>query len=336
MKNKFTSVLKRIALYIFGLIMFGYAMLWAFSLKSYEATYGLSFSPQYAEYLGLNADETLDALLSLKPDFIRLAVPWTEVEPRQRAYDFTEIDQMLQKASDAKVPVVLTLGQKIPRWPECYFPKWSAALSQEDRNAALLSYVSQVVNRYKHNSIIEQWQVENEPYIQFNFGECLLFDTASVKKEIALVRELDPSRKIVVTDSGELSTWREAAQAGDILGTTLYRTIRVNDWFTWRYDFVPSALYKIRTALWGKNTETFYVSELQAEPWFSDDNETNKIDFTDTKTLTPERLRENVRYAETVGASRISLWGGEWWYYMKTKANDDRYWTTATELFERE
>jgi len=36
--------------------------------------------------------------------------------------------------------------------------------------------------------------------------------------EIALVRAKDPSRKVIVTDSGELSFWISAAKRADILG----------------------------------------------------------------------------------------------------------------------
>lgn len=340
MRNIFTFVTKKRILYfilaILGAVIFLYALLWAFSFKTYPMKFGVSFSPEYAVYLGLNPDETLDAILSLKPAFIRLAVPWNQVEPRERAYNFSTFDLMLNKAKKAGVPVVLTVGQKVPRWPECHFPSWTAQQLPEAREADLLSYIKIVVNRYKDDENIELWQVENEPFINFTFGECAMFNSGSIAKEVALVRQLDPTRKIVMTDSGEPSTWREAAKMSDIFGTTLYRTIRINDSFTWKYDWLPPAAYKFRAWIWGKNPQTFFVSELQAEPWFSASPVSGNIDFTDTTTFTPERFDENVAYAKKVGASRSYLWGAEWWYYMKTKQNNTEYWTKADELFQQE
>lgn len=323
-----------------ALIWFGggllalYIIFWIFSLKVYDPELGVSYSPQYARFLGLDAEKTLDAILSdLRPESIRLAVPWSEVERERGTFDFSEIDMMIEKAGASGAHVVLTVGQKVPRWPECYIPAWAGALPQEEKKQALLWYVNETVSRYRDNPTIELWQAGNEPYITFPFGECSLYDIDAVDDEIALIRELDTTREIVVTDSGELSTFRKASFGGDILGTTIYRTIRVKAGLVARYDWIPPAFYKFRARLWGNGYERFFVSELQAEPWYQGDIPTSVGEFAGDETFSNKRFIQNVAYAKRTGASRIYLWGVEWWYFMKERAGDNSYWETAKGVF---
>lgn len=311
-----------------------YAFMWAFSFNQYDTELGISYSPGYAQYLGLNSNETFDAILSdLHPSTIRLAAPWRIVEPENGVYDFTEIDSMIRKAGASGAKVVLTVGQKVPRWPECFIPSWAAALGRDEKKAMLMKYVEKTIRRYKDNPTIELWQAENEPFINFPFGECDAYERSFVEDEIALIRKLDPSRQIVVTDSGEVSTYQHASSAGDILGTTLYRTVRVSGAWVLRYDWLPPAYYKMRARLWGNDEQHFFVSELQAEPWFEGDIPKDKAALANDKTFNPERFVSNVEYAKKAGASRTYLWGAEWWYFMKTKQGDARYWDVAKDLF---
>ena len=51
----------------------------------------------------------------------------------------------------------------------------------------------------------------------FKFGECPSWyykNDDFLKKEVALVKSLDPSRQIIISDSGEQSTWFGAAKVG--------------------------------------------------------------------------------------------------------------------------
>jgi len=328
MKNHKHKV-RKVMVVMIGVVIIIYAILWIFSFKQYDVEMGISYSPDYTRSLGLDHDETFEAILSdHSPSTIRLAVPWSDVEKVQGTFDFSEIDTMIRKAGEIGTKVVLTVGQKVPRWPECYIPTWADSLDADSKKIALLNYVKTTVNRYKNNSTIELWQAENEPYIRFSFGHCDSFDQDVVKDEIALIKKLDPSRDIVVTDSGELSSFRRPALAGDVLGTTLYRSIRLNNGWVFNYDWLPPAFYKLKARMWEKDYNHFYVSELQAEPWFVGASR----EFNDEKTFSPERFTENVEYAKKIGASRVYLWGAEWWYLMK-KQGDARYVEKAKEIF---
>jgi len=49
-------------------------------------------------------------------------------------------------------------------------PDWANNLSEQQQKDAFLNYIKAVVERYKDNEAIINWQVENEPL--FHFGEC--------------------------------------------------------------------------------------------------------------------------------------------------------------------
>jgi len=271
-------------------------------------------------------------LTELQPKYIRIAAMWSEIEEIQGLYDFSDIDWMMNMAAKYDAKIVLVVGQKAPRWPECHVPAWLDTLSTEEaKKEALLSYVKETVLRYKKNPALELWQVENEAFIRFEFGDCANFDRDAVYEELALVRELDPERKIVMTDSGELASWRKPSKLGDIFGTTMYRIVRTPGGRIFSYDWLPAGFYRLKAKFWGKQYEDFFVSELQAEPWFTDvtplDTPIEKME----ETMNPDRLHAHLDYASHVGASRVYLWGVEWWYFMKEKRNDSRYWDIMQE-----
>lgn len=323
----FKHKLIKIIIWIILFFLLIFILLWAFSFKRYDVDFGISFSKEYTESLGLDWRETYDAIFKdLKPHYIRLSVPWSMVEEVRDEYNFDDIDYQMNIAKQNDTKVVLTLGQKIPRWPECYIPDWTYSMSSQSKDQKLLDYIKTTVERYQNYPNLEYWQVENEPFIPFKFGECTFFNEKIVSEEVSLVRSLDPDRKVIVTDSGELSSWHKASLTGDILGTTLYRTVQNPLGFTIRYVLLPPAFYTFRARLWNNSYENFFVSELQAEPWFTNSNPTNTPVMIQEKTGSLKQMKKNIEYSHYVGASRVYLWGVEWWYWMKTTQNDSSYW----------
>jgi len=333
--------MKKIMLYILVLIFIlagFYIYLWLASLKKHPVDFGISFNPQHAEYLGLDWKEAYIAMLEeLKPKYIRIAAMWSSIEEEKNKYDFSNIDWMMDKAQEYNTKITLVVGQKAPRWPECYVPDWARDARDIDEDTykkVLFDYITTVVERYKNYPALELWQVENEPFIKFRFGECEGFREDLVKKEIDLVHRLDDIHWIMVTDSGELSTWRKARDAGDIFGTTLYRVIRTPGGRVWTYDWLPAASYRFKAKLMGVKLERFYVAELQAEPWFTGGNiEDTSIEIQE-ETMNIGRLNKHFDYVSRIGTRRAYLWGVEWWYWMKEKQDNSSYWDLVKKKLE--
>ncbi len=304
-----------------------YLYLWLTSSKHYDVEYGISFNRQHAESLSLDWQEVYLAMLKdLQPKYIRIAATWSEVEAIKGEYNFVEIKWQMDQAAKYGSQVVLVVGQKAPRWPECHVPGWATDLTDEDYKKELFAYIQKVVELYHNHPALELWQVENEAFIRFRFGECKNFHEDLVDDEIKLVRELDSDHQIMVTDSGELSTWRKASNAGDIFGTTLYRIVRSSNGHIWTYDWLPPAFYRVKARLWGIEAKDMYVAELQAEPWFnnSDPNTSPLVEQMETMSL--KRLQKHFDYTERVGVHRAYLWGVEWWYWLKENQADSVFW----------
>jgi len=288
---------------------------------------GLSYSSKYAGELGLDSKEFYKKMLTdLKPEYIRISAYWDEIEKKEGEFDFSLLDYEMDEALKAGTKVTLTIGQKNPRWPECHLPDWSLSLSEEEYKKKVLSYVEATVKRYKDHKALELWQLENEAFIPFDFGECKHFDGDLVLEELNLLRELDPNHEVLMTDSGEMGFWRKSAKNADVFGTTLYRIVRTPRGWVWSYSWLPANFYRWKAALTGVKKEKFMISELQAEPWFGE------ADFDDVsveemeETMDIERLKKHIEFARKTGASRAYLWGVEWWGYMKEKREDSRYW----------
>ncbi len=302
------------------------AFVWWENSKTFPVEYGISFNQNYATDLGLDWKKVYsDMLTELNPKYIRIAAMWSEVEPIRGEYDFADVDYMMNLARDNGTQVILVVGQKAPRWPECHVPEWvnyNDPLTEQH----LLKYIGTVVNRYRGHEALEFWQVENEPYIRFRFGECEDYNEAIVSKEIEHVQFLDPEHPVILTDSGELSTWRRAISEADYFGTTLYRIVRMQNGLVFTYDWVPAVFYRWKAQFWGQDLSKMFVSELQAEPWFtSGDPLTTSIERQE-KTMNPKRLQRHLEYVKHIGVSRAYLWGVEWWYFMKEEHGEEQYW----------
>lgn len=302
------------------------------SLKAPKA-FGVTFSGFYAERFGLDWKKAYLAIfddLGIKK--IRLPAYWNEIEPEEGVFDFSRLDWQVEEAEKRGAEIILAVGRKLPRWPECHIPEWTRAITFQEQNEALLRYIVRVVEHYKNSPAIKIWQVENEPFLPF--GECPKFSKDFLDKEIALVRSLDPppgGRPIMITDSGELSIWIRAAKRSDIFGSTMYRTVWNKFVGTFTYPLPPS-FFRFKRAL----TELFVgekpmiIIELQGESWA--EKQTYEISVEEQyKSMNPEEFKKALNYASRSGFDTFYLWGAEWWYWLKETQNKPEMWEIAKE-----
>lgn len=299
---------------------------------SSEISWGAAFSKPFTEKLGLDWQETYLAILDdLGVKKLRIPLYWPDIEPEENQYFFDDYDWLIKEAEKRGVQIILVLGRRLPRWPECHIPDWARSLDEKSQQVKILDLIKEVVERYKEKPSISTWQVENEPFLKF--GKCPPLDVNFLEKEIFLVRSLDPSRKIIITDGGEFGLWLRAAKRADIFGTTIYRIVWSKFIGYFKYPLLPRFFWLKANFL-----HLFYpqkqiiVSELQTEPWGP------KLIYQTTpeehfKSMNFEQFLENIAYAKKVGFPEVYLWGTEWWYWLKEKYNIADFWQKAKELF---
>lgn len=332
------SHLQKIIAYIFLIIVIILVALSLLSIrkKPEKITYGVSFNTIYARELGLDWKKVYLAVLNdLKVKHLRLAAHWTMVEPKNNQFNFKELDFQIAEAERKGVDVILGVGRRLPRWPECHVPGWAQKLTWGEQKKEIRELITTVVNRYKNSDAIIYWQVENEPFLTVFAKEyCGNLDKVFLTEEVELVKKLDNTRPVLVTDSGNLGLWAGAYKLGDAFGTSVYV-------YFWNPEIgpfksiLPPAYYRIKynimRILYGYKP-TFLI-ELSAEPWLLQPVVDTPIK-TQLERMNIKKFQKIIEFAKDTRFDKQYLWGAEWWYWLK-KNGDESFWLRAKELYSR-
>lgn len=299
-----------------------------------SVTYGVTFSNFHAKELGLDWKKAYQATLDdLGVRRLRIPAYWPDIEPERDIYNFSVLDYEIKEAQARDAKVVLAVGRRLPRWPECHVPYWVGNMGWEEKKMEIRQYLTAVVERYRDEAAISYWQVENEPYLNaFANENCGDLDEAFLKEEIALVRSLDTRHPILVTDSGNLGTWWGPYKNGDAFGTSLYM-------YFWNPELgqfktkLPAFVYRAKTRameiLFG--SKPAFLIELSLEPWLTGPTADTSLE-TQLSRMDATKFNEIVTYARETSFDEQYLWGVEWWYYMKANGHPE-FWEKARGLF---
>ncbi len=328
--------IRRMFIYAFLIlvtVLFGYFFLG--NPKPVEnVKWGVTFSKDYTEFLGLDWKKTYIAILDeLSITHLRIAIPWTHIEPEEGEYVFDDYHFMIEEAQARGVAVLPVIGHRVPRWPECHTPEWVKKLSDKERAEKTLELIEKEVKELKKHKGITAWQVENEPFVRL-FGECDKISPELLGREIERVKQYD-DRPIVVTDSGELGLWSTSLNQADILGVTMYRWVW-NKWFDYvKYPLTPKYYYRRAQLVADANPDARVIgSELQMEPWIAEGSVHDTPLDEQRITMNIDQFNENIEFARRTGMDEHYLWGVEWWYWMKEKKGDGSFWREAQRLWQ--
>ena len=309
--------------------------------------WGVNFSQKHAQYLRLDWKETYLSLLDdLGAKNLKIGSYWDLIEQKEGEYNFDDLDWQIKEAENYGAEVLLVIGMKSPRWPECHIPDWAKGLDREEQQEKVLNLIEKLILRYQKSPAIKYWQVENEPF--FPFGECLSVDKKFLKKEIELVKKFD-TRPVIISDSGEFPFWITAARMGDVVGITMYKKVwfaipgflkTKSEWLerleigTYIYYPFPPTFYSRKAEIIKKifNKDVICV-ELQAEPWGPEGLYNSPLKEQE-KSMNLEQFKYNIEFAKKTELKEFYLWGAEWWYWMKEKQGNPEFWNEAKKLFQ--
>ncbi len=312
-------------------IIIGYFFV-GFPKESEDITWGVNFSEIKAARYDKDWPPYYLAMLDdLKVKNIKLASYWSIIEPEEGSYNFSSLDWQIEEAEKRGVELIVVIGRKTPGWPECHIPEWASDKTKEEQQEKILRLLENIVNRYKDKEAIKYWQVENEPF--FPFGKCLWKDKDFLKKEIELVKSLDPSRKIIISESGEFPLWFKATYYGDILGVTMYKKAWFEDIGLYvSYPFPPTFYSRKASLINNLFKKEVMVIELQAEPWGPVLNYKLSLEEQE-RTMSFEQFKNVISFAKKTNLKTFYFWGAEWWYWMKEKHQRPEFWEEAKKLF---
>jgi len=316
--------------------MYGIAVWYQHSQKGKATTLGVTFIADYATYLGLDAHQNYTAILDdLHVKHLRLVSYWSDIEPVQGTYDFSELDWEMDQARAHNATVSLSIGLRQPRWPECHAPAWVDTNKDSSTwEPQLNAYITAVVNRYKNNPALQSYQLENEYYLNA-FGECNNFSRARLGSELALVHSIDPTRPVIMSRSNNYAGFSLRQPLPDIVGISIYRHVwsgPIRRYLTypfpsWYYAFLAGA----EQILTGKPS---VVHELQAEPWPPNGQGIlNTSLHEQDRTFDAQTLQSTAKFGRQTGVKNIDLWGAEYWYYRMVTLHDPSVWNAAKQIF---
>jgi hypothetical protein len=327
---------------------------------------GISYSPRRAEYLGLDYQQAFHRLEALHFRVIRLSAYWDEIS--NDGYD--QLDWLMNEAKRSRQPIVLTVGMKGLGWPEFFIPVSSmpdtpltggqdAAIVGTIRDGAL-AFVEATVLRYRDNTALYGWQVENEPFNRAG-PDRLWIDAAFVRDEITSVRQLDGHHRPVIVnafshfnlvfdqasarqgfdlrqmlgfdaDSAE-SDSLSVLKRGDVLGLDVYTAIGYqflgqnhmshadSDW--------PDRLARLRDLAHHQGKQA-WVTEAQAEPW-----DASPDTFTTPQSTSPQAIRSIFANLKDAGFTTVLFWGSEYWLWRQDNG-DSRWVDTIKSILSQE
>lgn len=294
-----------------------------------DIRYGITWSVPYAQFLGVDSQDGLEAILSdMNVKHVRIPAYWPLVEPTSDILQTDWLQAQLDLVAKHGAKATIVLGARQPRWPECWIPDWALAKTEAEQKEAQLAYIDHVFNTFKDDPAVGAWQIENEANLR-SFMKCRGNDNVFVKKEIDRIRAKEQTRPnprpIVTTESGELSSWLSFAMNADRIGFSVYRVVRQPSGRVFRYTLIPPWFYERKAMLLSLFIKETYVSEFQMEPWVTTDiREATQADYDETFAVST--VDKNFDYAERMGYHDIDLWGAEWWYWMKTQKGSGEYW----------
>lgn len=318
--------------------MYGIAQWYIHSQASKPLQLGVSFIPDYASSLGVDPQETMDALLNIGVKHFRLVSYWSDMERTPGQYNFSQLDWQMQKAEAAHANVVLTLGLRQPRWPECHMPDWAAGEPKSQWQPQLEQFMQAIIARYHNSPSLQAYQLENEYFLK-GFGTCTDFSRDRLVSEYNLVKKADPVHPVIIgrsnnalglplgkpqPDEFSISVYKRVWDAGV---THRYLEYPFPAWF---YGFL-AGLQEIY------NHKNMRIGELQAEAWPPNGKNITETSLTEqNKSLDAKRFKDRIEYGKATGMREIDLWGAEYWYYRLTVLHDASLWNVARQAFKEQ
>lgn len=307
-----------------------------YTMRDKPMTYGVTFIPDYAQSLGVNPQQTMQALLNIGVRQFRLTSYWSDIQPSAGQYDFSQLDWEFKLANEYHAKIILTVGLRQPRWPECHPPSWiNTAKPMATWEPQLLAFMTQVINRYKHNPALEAWQLENEYFLK-GFGQCNNYSRQRLITEYNLLAKLDPQHTIILGRSNNAIGIPIGKPTPDMYSISVYKRVWdanvTHRYFEYPY---PAWFYAFLAGLQeiyqGKN---MIIAELQAEAWAPDNKTLTQISLSQQdKSLNATRLKHRFSFGKATGMKDAIMWGAEYWYYRKVVLHDPSLWNVAKKEF---
>ena len=293
---------------------------------------GVSFSILNCAEYDIDWRKALRYTLKMGFKRFRLMSYWSYYERKPGETDFSELDEQIEMIAAAGGRVTLAIGMRQPRWPETHLPEWTEDLSSAEVVESYMEFHRKVIQRYKDNTAVESWQLENEFWLR-SFGRHFDFSRERLVREFNLIRELNPDKPIIMS-TARLTSLPLRKPTPDLYATSVYRIIYDGDKQSYMFTEIKPWMYRFKRFLIRLvKRRDYIIHELQTEPWGPEAN-WKMSQPEQRKSMNEEEIQKAVRYARETGIHYADAWGAEWWYWYYVSYDDDILTTTVAGLIE--
>ena len=333
---------------------------------------GISFRTPQVAALGLDAQTTLQSLLTYPFYLIRLGAYWNRIEPEPGAFYFDELDWQIEAAEQTGKRIILCVGPlKTFGYPEFFvpahllkqpFPEHTLIKSSAYPSllAAATAFITRLVERYRDRQAIVAWQLEHEAVDPLGVEHSWRLDATFVEEELAALKAADLTRPVMLNGflptslPVRLSQWWRTRDQGDSLAVAQCLADIVGIDYYPRHALMPigsRTLYLdgsrrpwqqrrqqqvyARACAHGKK---LMISEGQAEPWETVTTPPNP-DKQGMYSCLPEQLITNYNTCMCWSQQQAPLyaylfWGAEYWMLRK-QCDDASYLQAFARILEQ-
>ncbi len=322
---------------------------------------GISLRPHQAELFGLDLQEVITTLFQYPIQLVRLGAYWNSIEAKPGEFNTDELDWQLDALEKAGAQVVLCVGAlKTFGYPEYFIPAhymphplpdWTLITPEEypQLSEAANAFIHRIVAHTRQRTSIVAWQLENEPLDPLSFAHYWRISRDFLEREYATLRDIDPSRPVMINGFSSSSFAVKAGQAwitrdqgdsltvakqiADIVGVDYYPKIALSGVGSKNVylnsGVLPWAKWDDRQFLqWGQESgKKVMVAEGQAEPWELKTLPDVKPRFA-SYSCSPQDIIANYNSWLTLeGHQRLYaylFWGAEYWVLRKN-SGDTQY-----------
>lgn len=177
--------LKRFGIGI-ALFLLCISLLWVPRFDVSDPEVGVTFIPSQISESGLDPAQTFQKVISeIKPDYIKIPLEWSRIEPASGEYSFSEITNLLSIARRSQVKTVVLVGYETGM-SNCDEPAWVSNLSEQEYATAFRNFVLVSSSRLKAHQGLTLWEVESR-----DNTSCKHISNDSVDDVIALIAARD-------------------------------------------------------------------------------------------------------------------------------------------------
>lgn len=245
---------------------------------------GINIHYRNYKWYGLDSKKTLQELMKLPFQHVRIPIPYDEVNPKKGVWDFSTRDYIVEQALKQKKIIHLQVGLKTIGYPEFNIPRWLSDLFPSlitprskitptpQLQQYLFEYLQKTAERFFPVKEIASIHGENEAFSKrLHVSNFRSLSPNLVKQEVALIRNLDRYHRPIIQnfpfDTPEAGF--HSISQSDIIGINIYNQFFESELL--KKIYWPAMNLTIQTLkLLGKR---IIITEFQVAPWISSDKQ---------------------------------------------------------------